>query len=401
MNWSETNAYLKGILKKTDELRNPVRIASFDLDDTIIHRPKARSDNIKWALLDSELKIKISKLIDDNYIIVLFTNQSGMGSRKNFDKPKWRKAVEDLIAILIENTEEDNYYVAVYVAKGHDIYRKPNLGMWRLMKEDLRTEFNLEQIRISKNSFFCGDASGRINPSPYKKKLYPSSKTGDFSDTDIKFAMNIGINFMTPEQFLLTSPPNEKIKLSGINPKKFIEDMSESDQIPLFKPRKKELIMMVGPPGSGKSEFVKKYILPHGYEHINYDTCRDVKKCITTVLDAINEGKSIVIDNTNPNIEARHKYISLAIDNKYTRIRAIIMNTGITMAKHMNNVRHVYSKGKIQKIIDIVYYKYNSSYIRPMNEEHFDKIEEVKFFFDKEKLNDPKWKRAFMLLSEA
>lgn len=37
-----------------------------------------------------------------------------------------------------------------------------------------------------RRSFYCGDAAGRISPK-------------DFSDSDVKFATNIGLRFFTPE----------------------------------------------------------------------------------------------------------------------------------------------------------------------------------------------------------
>lgn len=45
-----------------------------------------------------------------------------------------------------------------------------------------------------KESFYCGDAAGR--PAKGKRKK-------DFSDTDRKFAINIGIKFYTPEMYFL------------------------------------------------------------------------------------------------------------------------------------------------------------------------------------------------------
>ena len=315
MDWTETNSYLKGIMNHYDELPDPTRIASFDLDDTLIHRPKSNSKNkesdTKWKLLDSNIKNKIADLVAKKYLIVIFTNQSGMGSGKNFDKPKWRIAMNDLAKILLSETS-DKYYFAVYVAKKHDLYRKPNLGMWDQMKIDLRAEFKLgkkDKLRISKKSFFCGDAAGRKKSSIFKKKIYPSSTTGDFSDTDRKFALNIGIDFVTPEEFYLDDAPKMDYELSGVDPSKYIDEINEINEINeidyQFKPRKKEMIIMIGPPGSGKSEFVKKYILPEGYIHVNQDTCKTRAKCIAQATDVLGKKKSVVIDNTNPDVLSR------------------------------------------------------------------------------------------------
>ena len=66
---------------------------------------------------------------------------------------------------------------------------------------------------------------------------------------------------------------------------------------------------MVGPPGSGKTEFVKKYILSHEHEHeyvhINQDILKTKKKCLQITEDALTKNKSVVIDNTNPDVETR------------------------------------------------------------------------------------------------
>ena len=139
--------------------------------------------------------------------------------------------------------------------------------------------------------------------------------------------------------------------LLGINPKQFIKTITDTSYD--FEPRKKEMIIMVGPPGAGKSDFVKKYILPEKYIHINRDTCKTKAKCLTLTKAALEKNKSVVIDNTNPDVLSRMEYTSLAQEYDYKHIRAIIMNTDIGIAKHLNNVRHVYSNGSVPKINNI------------------------------------------------
>ena len=54
--------------------------------------------------------------------------------------------------------------------------------MWELLEK------NNGGIAINKvKSFYCGDAAGRKD-----------GKHKDFSDSDLKFALNVGLEFLTP-----------------------------------------------------------------------------------------------------------------------------------------------------------------------------------------------------------
>jgi bifunctional polynucleotide phosphatase/kinase len=396
MDWTENNKYISGVINKLDTLSDPVRIAGFDLDDTLIHKPSKRKGLSKWIMIDNTINKKIKQLVSDGYIIILFTNQGGMSMSKNFDRVKWRASVDEVIEYMFIGISK--YYVATYVAKNYDMYRKPNLGMWDLMKGDLKETFELDNLRISKRSFFCGDAAGRTSNSPIGKKLHPNAKA-DFSDSDRKFALNIGIEFKTPEDFYMKDPPEMPYKLSGFDPKEYIKKLQKQKKY-VFKPRTKEMILMIGPPGSGKTEFVKKYILKHDYIHINQDICKTKKKCLELTEASLEDRENIVIDNTNPDISSRMAYTMLAKKYKYKHVRVFVLNTNINLAKHLNNVRHLYSEGEIPRINNITYNTYAKNYIAPTKEEYIDMIENVDFAFNHSYLNDPVWKRLFMKYSE-
>jgi bifunctional polynucleotide phosphatase/kinase len=57
------------------------KIASFDMDDTIITRKsgaKFPKDANDWLILNDKVSPKIKELYDDGYKIVIFTNQAGI-----------------------------------------------------------------------------------------------------------------------------------------------------------------------------------------------------------------------------------------------------------------------------------------------------------------------------------
>ena len=61
-----------------------------------------------------------------------------------------------------------------------------------------------------------------------------------------------------------------------------------------------ELVVMVGWPGSGKSTIAQRFMVPKGYVWVNQDTMKTPAKCLKAVEEALANGKSVVVDNTNP-----------------------------------------------------------------------------------------------------
>lgn len=367
MKWIDNGSFLRGYKKRLSELPAKVRIAAFDLDDTLTNR----SNGIEP--IDELLPAKINKLIKDGYLIIVFTNQAGMSSSK-FDIEQWKANVEALMSTLITRKR---FYFAIYAAKNHDMYRKPNIELYEQMIRDLIQTYGHVPM-FSKKSFFVGDAAGRIKPDFYKKLNTPRTKTGDFSDSDRKFAINIGINFMTPETFILDLP-DTPYKLKGIDPKQILDSAVKDDY--KFIPRSKEMIISVGMPGAGKTSFFNKHCLRNRlvkYGYINKD--RDSSTENHNINFYLKNGHSFFVDGTHPSIESRNFYISLARSHGYKRIRCMIFNIDIDLAKHLNNYRHITTGAA--KVPDVVYNVYKKKYVIPSRKEHFDMIEEIDFIFN-------------------
>lgn len=128
------------------------------------------------------VKPKLEEFAQKGFKIIIFTNQAGVESGKVTisDLQKKFKLIQEYLGIPI----------IFLAATQSDKFRKPAVGMWELLKDRI---FKGSKIDMGE-SFYCGDAAGRPATATRKK---------DFTDTDIKFAANVGLKFYTPEQFFL------------------------------------------------------------------------------------------------------------------------------------------------------------------------------------------------------
>jgi len=269
-------------------------ICAFDLDWTLTYNekhlyPKEEDD----IYIFPNRKQILEKLIKDGYNIVIFTNQYAKTKKEK------QKKVERLTTFI----EKLNLPVCVYISTEKDNYRKPEIGMWNFFKKDRQ----LKGVEIKK-VIFVGDALGRPQ---------------DFSDSDRLFA--------------------EKINACEI---KSPEDFFGISKIPLFSD-KKELIVFVGMPGSGKSTYYRKNLKDH--IHIEQDKIGTRKNLLKELDKSLLTDKSIVIDSTNPLQENRLEYYEKAKKHNYNiKVLYFLVNgTGFNKLREKpvpDIVYHIYFK---------------------------------------------------------
>lgn len=91
------------------------------------------------------------------------------------------------------------------------------------------------------------------------------------------FAANVGIMFITPEQFFLKEPAMSFKR--KFDPNTYFQSQNGT---PLSNARKfvkeydREIVVFCGSPGSGKSTFFWKRLAPLGYERVNQDILKTV-----------------------------------------------------------------------------------------------------------------------------
>lgn len=235
-------------------------------------------------------------------------------------------------------------------------------------------------------SFFCGDAAGRIDGwKPGMKK--------DFSNVDRSFAYNLGLTFKTPEEYFLLEEESKDYHLPSLEIiKKFgtIDEGVKHDYSELFKDDSQEVVILVGQPASGKSTFCKKYLLPKGYVHINRDTLKNKAKCQKLFKEALEEKKSVVVDNTNPDRATREEYIKIA-KSFNVPVRCFHFNVERSLSHHLNMLREAYQD--VRRIPDVGFNTFYSRFNEPSKAEGFDSVVVLEF---KPDFENEKHKELFM-----
>ncbi|KAK4160258.1 polynucleotide kinase 3 phosphatase-domain-containing protein [Cladorrhinum sp. PSN259] len=334
--------------EKQDSQIKRRKIAAFDLDSTLITPAsgKKHADGPgDWKWWHHSVCPKLRELYEQDYQIIIFTNQGGLTLHPDpkSSSSKTPKSHADRVAHFKKKCNSVLPAIGIpdmtlYAATGKDIFRKPRTGMWDEMLKDL--ELKQEEIDLAE-SFFVGDAGGRIATTTVaatagvlgKAKAVTIPK--DFSCSDRNMAANIGIKYLTPEQFFL-GETEERKWVRDVDLEKF--GFSEDEDMKWEKKYEKEMVLFVGPPGAGKSTFSSKYLSPLGYERVNQDLLKTRDKCIKVAGEALVGGRSVVIDATNPDPDTRSQWIELAKKHK-TPVRCVWFKTPLELCLHNDAVR--------------------------------------------------------------
>ncbi|XP_041657837.1 bifunctional polynucleotide phosphatase/kinase [Cheilinus undulatus] len=343
------------------------KIAGFDIDGCIITTksgkvfPTAPDD---WRILYPEIQPKLSSLLKKGYKVVFFTNQMGIAKGKL--RPEvFKSKVEDILATL-------QLPVQVFVATGPGIYRKPVMGMWNHLCEKANDGVTVDKAE----SFYVGDAAGR------PENWAPGKKKKDFSCSDRLFALNIGLQFLTPEEYFLgwKAAP---YKLPSFDPRAIDSSLSLYDPPSAsLTSSKTEVIVAVGFPASGKSTFFHTHIIPKGYVYVNRDTLGSWQNCVSACERALKEGRSVAVDNTNPDLESRKRYLDVA-KAAGVPCRCFQFSASLEQAKHNNRFREMApSDSKHAKVNDMVFHSYRKHFVAPALSEGFTEILQIHFVPD-------------------
>ncbi|KAL4249557.1 hypothetical protein ABKN59_005875 [Abortiporus biennis] len=356
------------------------KVAAFDLDGCLIEssfgngKGKAKSSTstpFKWWRPTIPKKLK--EIHDQGFSIVIVTNQALRGKDAILN---WKKKIPYIAAAL------PDLPFHLFAATAKDGFRKPMPGMWY----ELDRIFSAQGVQIDKQqSFFVGDAAGRKN---------------DHAATDRKWALNIDLKFLTPEEYFLKLP-SAPYTLTGFNPSSIPTNapLYTPSSTPIINPAipKPEVVLFVGLPALGKTSFFKRYFEPEGYIHINQDTLGSRDKCIKFVKEALVNGQCCVVDNTNRNVVTRKYYVDLAQRMKAS-IRCFHFTGSVELAWH-NNLYRAYnmppSSSSAQTKREVLPYtallNFQSMFEEPGLGEGFSEIKKINWVFEGTEEERARW----------
>lgn len=352
MEWIENDDYLIGKININNlNFYKDRKICCFDLDGTIVNPTtgKFSKEDNDWVFAFDNCIQQIQKYESSDYSIIIITNQGGIGKGK-VNVEKWKCKLEKIFNKL--NVKS----LSIFASKNENKYRKPIPTFWN------------EFINGDKStSLYIGDACGREKTKEFKK---------DFADTDLKFALNIGIQFNSPEEFF-NGYDSRKKNISYV-------DLTKLDNRLIIPKIDSQIILMIGFPASGKS-YLSSILEKLEYSIVSRDKLKQMQKCYNKMDELLKQNKKVLIDNTNLSTDERKPFIDIAKKYKIN-IDAIWMKTSLELAKHNNQYRSLITN--TTPLPKIVYNVANKRFIKPSKDEGFNNIHEVNFSFDK---NDPNY----------
>lgn len=283
-----------------------------------------------WKWWNALIPTKLRELVADGYLVAIISNQGGIGlDPKSKTVKSDQKRLNDFKQKVKAVLHQLDLPISLYAATGKDKCRKPRTGMWETLLKDQGLQ--LEDVDLDA-SYFVGDAGGRTPNGKYK---------ADFSCSDRDLASNIGITFRTPEEYFLGEEARPFAR--AFDPTTHLSSVilpqdtaKVADRI--VKKHSLDLVLFCGSPGAGKSTFYWKHMKDIGYERVNQDILGSRKACIQAATQLLQEGRSVVVDNTNADIDTRAQWVELA--SKFgVPIRCVLFTASAKLCEHNDVVR--------------------------------------------------------------
>lgn len=290
-----------------------IKIAAFDNDWSLTFPPKALystnqtkiDPDKRWRWLPNRVD-KLKELKSQGYLLVGFSNQhSG---------PK--TLPENLAKITSFFQDPNNVLDLMLISTKKDQNHKPCTGMFDIMLQC----FKINPSNISPDSFYTGDADGNI---------------GSYSMADKLFVENINKKYYSGQNYI------KFMILQQVFPIPAIEAL-----------KVKELIILVGMQGSGKTTFASYMTQQATFKSWRVVDSDDPQtntpaRIDKTIISGLRDGKSVIISATNPGLSKRAHYAMLGREN-FAKVRIFwLMRNG-----------YDYNKLREKSVPNVAYYSY-------------------------------------------
>ncbi|KAK3074794.1 DNA kinase/phosphatase Pnk1 [Teratosphaeriaceae sp. CCFEE 6253] len=359
----------------------PRKIAAFDFDDTLVTTKSGNKFSRgpdDWRWWHSTVPARLKQLHDDGYAIVVVSNQAAVSLRTDTKTPKdGMKSLNNLKGKASAVLNALDLPTTMYAATEHDSFRKPRTGMWEQILKDhgLIDPVDVDHERC----VFVGDAAGR-------EADKSSGLQKDHSCCDRDFAANVGIPFQTPEEYFLGEAARTFQR--PFDPALYldVELVAQTNTPPIVFTKKHDvdIVLFCGSPGGGKSTLYWRCMQPLGYERVNQDILKTRDRCMRSAAAHVEEGKPVVVDNTNADIETRASWVTLARQLRVP-IRLVHFTAPAKLCEHNNIVRALTAMMNPEKrdlLPKVAFTGFASRYREPKLEEGFEDITRIDFKFE-------------------
>jgi len=364
-NWDINTSFIFGYDDNLDKINQKEikTIYMFDLDYTLVKTKSGKkfpTDKSDWEFLYPNIPEKIAKL--SNSLIGIISNQKGLKNQSQ--KTDWVDKIKQINKIIKIDF--------VFASVSDDKYRKPLPGSYEYIKEKI-VGIDWDGLVGKNKIYYVGDAFGRPE---------------DFSDTDIKYALNNNFKFKTPEIFFDFNKPNGK---SGSVNYPNIEYFTEQEQTKLFgdldsiiSTHKKILIITIGLPASGKS-FLRKELIKR-YPQFTYSNNDDIHDKVQSrmLIKKISTDYDFVIDD-NSNLDSVVRDSKLKQFESYYKI-GIWFDYDLELCWHLNWMRMYWFGAKL--LPKVTYYTLRKKFESANLEKGFDKFIVINKVFKEMNLSD-------------
>lgn len=265
-------------------------LACFDWIDTLIQAKSGDSTPREvddWVFTFDSVPTVLNDLNAKGWRVIIFSNYSHLRDLEANAK-LFQARAESMFARL-------NFRPSMFISMKKDNYSKPKTGMWELY-------LSLSKVIVLPTSFYCGDKAGSL----------AKEAARSHGDTDLLFARNTGLTFYDPEEIF---PPNAWPALTG----------------------NKEMIILVGIQGAGKSTVTARLVKEHPYVVIERKKGTHEKK----VDSSLAAGKSVIFDATSGTVEARAPLIAQAKKYGFTPIIFWLSRSGAERNKYRTDKKPI------------------------------------------------------------